>query len=153
MLNKFFSDCFNRHSVPLEAWSESDFNLPDDCEVKFPESDSISLDHPQATASYIQWPGSLWLWPGDKASSTLLSLIYSWCHNYIIASWACTLRCPYYELAHDYYNYRSSIPTVVQASNNNYWINDLYLMRSNISCEFVLKFLHWKKDFPFWCAT
>ena len=29
MLNKFFSKCFNRRSAPLEAWSESDFNLPD----------------------------------------------------------------------------------------------------------------------------
>ena len=27
MLNKFFSKCFNRRSAPLEAWSESDFNL------------------------------------------------------------------------------------------------------------------------------
>ena len=29
MLNKFFSKCFNRRSAPLEAWSESDFDLPD----------------------------------------------------------------------------------------------------------------------------
>ena len=30
MLNKFFSNCFNRLSAPLKDWSESDFNLPDD---------------------------------------------------------------------------------------------------------------------------
>ena len=30
MLNKFFSNCFNRLRAPLKDWSESDFNLPDD---------------------------------------------------------------------------------------------------------------------------
>ena len=30
MFNEFFSNCFNRHSVSLEDWSESDFKLPDD---------------------------------------------------------------------------------------------------------------------------
>ena len=30
MLNKFFSNCFNRNCAPLEDWSEGDYKLPDD---------------------------------------------------------------------------------------------------------------------------
>ena len=66
MLNKIFSKCFNRRSAPLETWSESDFDLPDEdtiCELltgldvsKSSGADGISAKMLKYTAVGMHYP-------------------------------------------------------------------------------------------------